>query len=216
MRLGFLWKSSLLPDVNNRPWSQAYWYLPGGRDPAKGLFSLRLASTKTTTNDGRKASSSLDLRLTSVTFVRCSIVVVFIIEHKTSHRTLENTFLLYTISKTSRCSPPRSATSAKTSFILVTRRSANPSLLSSPLDKIVTPLNTFVTLVGYFPNIATLELDSLIVEPDEGSILSLSWPLRGKKFDVHEVRINRLGFLNRFAWLDLGYEGLVIDLPPPT
>ena len=68
-----------------------------------------------------------------------------------------------------------------------------------------------MTLVDYFPNIATLELRSFALEPDGGPIPPLSRPLRGK-VHIHRVS-NHLEFLDRFAKLDLEYEGLVIHSP---
>ena len=75
-----------------------------------------------------------------------------------------------------------------------------------------TSFSAFVALVGYFPNIATLELCSLELKPDEGPVPSLSRPLRGK-LHIHEVQGDYLEFFNRFAKLDLEYEELVIDSP---
>ena len=40
--------------------------------------------------------------------------------------------------------------------------------------------STFMTLVGYFPNITTLKLAVFTVRPDEGPVPPLSRPLRGK------------------------------------
>ena len=78
------------------------------------------------------------------------------------------------------------------------------------LDNFTTSFSAFVTLVDYFPNIATLRLDSFLVEPDEEPVPSLSRPLRGKLY-VYEVLPDRLEFFNRFAELDLEYEELTID-----
>ena len=78
------------------------------------------------------------------------------------------------------------------------------------LDNFTTSFSAFVTLVDYFPNIATLQLDSFLVEPDEEPVPSLSRPLRGKLY-VYEVLPDRLEFFNHFAELDLEYEELVID-----
>lgn len=78
------------------------------------------------------------------------------------------------------------------------------------LDTCATSFSAFVTLIDYFPNISTLQLCSVALEQDEGSVPSLSRPLRGK-IRVLDVRTNWLGFLDRFSKLDLEYEELVID-----
>ena len=70
--------------------------------------------------------------------------------------------------------------------------------------------SAFVALVDYFPNITTLRLDLFEPEPDEGTVPSLSRPLRGK-LHIHEVPHYRLEFHERFAELDLEYEELVIS-----
>ena len=78
------------------------------------------------------------------------------------------------------------------------------------LKSFTTSFSAFVTLIGYFPNITTLRLRSLTLEPDGGPIPSLSRPLRGT-FNVYEIRANFLEFLVRFSQLDMEYEELVID-----
>ena len=81
------------------------------------------------------------------------------------------------------------------------------------LDTFTTSFSTLVTFVDYFPNIISLELDPAAMRPDEGPVPSLSQPLRGK-LHVHEVGNDCLELLDRFATLDLEYEGLIIDSPP--
>ena len=78
------------------------------------------------------------------------------------------------------------------------------------LDAFATSFSAFMTLVGYFPNITTLELRSFELEPDEGPVPSLSRPLRGK-LCIRDIHDHCLEFLDRFAKLDLEYEELVID-----
>ena len=78
------------------------------------------------------------------------------------------------------------------------------------LENFPTSFNTFVALVDYFPNITSLQLCSLQLEPDEGSVPSLSRPLRGK-ICLREVEAGHLEVFNRFAKLDLEYEEMVID-----
>ena len=76
------------------------------------------------------------------------------------------------------------------------------------LDTVATSFSAFVTLVGYFPNIRTLQLRSLVLEPDEGSVPTLNWPLRGK-IHIH-AQPNFPEFFGRLAELDLEYEELLI------
>ena len=78
------------------------------------------------------------------------------------------------------------------------------------LKSFATSFSTFMTLVGYFPNITILRLRSLILKPDEGPVPSLSRPLRGT-FRVFEIQADSLEFLVRFAQLDMEYEELIID-----
>ena len=80
------------------------------------------------------------------------------------------------------------------------------------LDTFAMSFSAFVTLVDYFPNITTLELDPPVLEPDERPVPSLSRPLRGKLL-VHEVQTRHLEFFNQFAELGLEYEELVINSP---
>lgn len=77
------------------------------------------------------------------------------------------------------------------------------------LYNFTTLFSAFVTLASYFPNIRTLLLRSLILEPDKGSVPALFRPLRGK---VHiHVQPHCLEFFDRLAELDLEYEELVIE-----
>ena len=70
--------------------------------------------------------------------------------------------------------------------------------------------SAFVTLVDYFPNITTLELEPAVAPRlDERPVPSFSRPPRGKLF-VYQVQPGRLEFFNRFARLDLEYEELII------
>ena len=89
------------------------------------------------------------------------------------------------------------------------------TLTSLFLDTFATSLSAFVTLIDHFPNIATLRIDWLEVEPDEGPVPSLSRPLRGK-LHLHDVQDDCLEFFNRFDKLDLEYEELVIGYSPST
>ena len=76
-----------------------------------------------------------------------------------------------------------------------------------------TLFSAFVTLVDYFPNITSLELDSLELEPDEGLVPSLSRPLRGKAH-IHfadYVQDDCLEFYDRFAKLNPEYEEVVVN-----
>ena len=135
-----------------------------------------------------------------------------VIECKTWHGTVENTFRPYEISTPSRYPVTGSNTSPMTSFILVSQRSAEPSRLG--LKGFTTSLSAFATLIGYFPNITTLELDSFNLEPDNELVLSLSRPLRGKlELNFDWLRTNSPEFVNRFAKLELEYEELVIKSP---
>ena len=73
-----------------------------------------------------------------------------------------------------------------------------------------TSFSAFVTLVDYFPNIRTLRLGPVRLEPDEGPIPPLSRPLQGE-IHVRFMTPNSLEFFTRLAKLDLEYEGLVIE-----
>ena len=77
-------------------------------------------------------------------------------------------------------------------------------------ESIATSFSAFVTLVDYFPNIKTLGIDWLRLEPDEGPVPVLSRPLRGK-LSLYDFRGGSLDFFSRFARLDLEYEELVIS-----
>ena len=82
------------------------------------------------------------------------------------------------------------------------------------LKGFTTSLSAFATLIGYFPNITTLELDSFNLEPDNELVPSLSRPLRGKlELNFDWLRTNSPEFVNRFAKLELEYEELVIKSP---
>ena len=87
------------------------------------------------------------------------------------------------------------------------------TLTSLSLDSVTAPLNTFVTLLGYFPNITTLRLDTFVLEPDERPIPSLARSLRGK-LHVRDIDDRRSMAIDRFAKLNLEYEELVINFPP--
>ena len=76
------------------------------------------------------------------------------------------------------------------------------------LTDFATSFGAFVTLVGCFPNMTTLRVDSLKLEPDEGPVPQLSQPLRGE-IRVHEFP-GDLEFFSRLSGLDLEYEKLVI------
>ena len=78
------------------------------------------------------------------------------------------------------------------------------------LDNFATSFSLFVTLADYFPNMTTLELRPLILEPDGGPVPSLSRPLWGK-LRVHGDGTDALVFLNRVSKLDMEYEELVLD-----
>lgn len=80
------------------------------------------------------------------------------------------------------------------------------------LDMFSTPFSAFVALVDYFPNIRTLHLRLLVLEPDEGPIPTLSRPLRGK-VHIGCVQVCCSEFSNLFSKLDLEYEELVVETP---
>ena len=83
------------------------------------------------------------------------------------------------------------------------------------LNTFTTSFSTFVTLVGYFPNLTTLELLSLALEPDEGPVPLLSRPLRGRvHIYARGFHPDHSEFLSRFSTLDLEYEELSIDFYP--
>ena len=87
------------------------------------------------------------------------------------------------------------------------------TLTSLSLDTFPTTFSAFVTLVGYFPNIRTLQLRQFTLEPGGGQVPRLPQPLRGKAHIAHigaSVADFAL-FFHRFAELDLEYEELVID-----
>ena len=84
------------------------------------------------------------------------------------------------------------------------------SLTSLSLDYLAVSFGAFVTLVDYFPNITTLQLGLLVLEPDKEPVPSLSRPLRGK-LHVGCLQGGFSNFLNKFSKLDLEYEELVID-----
>ena len=78
------------------------------------------------------------------------------------------------------------------------------------LETFAASFSAFVALVGYFPNIRTLQLRLFELEPDEGQVPTLSQPLRGKVY-VQCAQDNSLEFYNLFAKLDQEYEELAID-----
>ena len=82
------------------------------------------------------------------------------------------------------------------------------------LDRLTTSFSEFVTLVGYFPNITTLQLRSFRLKRDEGSLPPRRLLLRGKL--RISIQADSPKFLDRFARLGLEYEELVIDTPSPT
>ena len=88
------------------------------------------------------------------------------------------------------------------------------TLTTLSLDTIATSFGAFVTLVDYFPNVTSLQLRSVDLEPDEGPVPPLSRPLRGK-VHLHHIRPHRLDFFRVFAELELEYEELVIDSSSP-
>ena len=65
-----------------------------------------------------------------------------------------------------------------------------------------TPFSAFVALLDYFPYITSLQLYSLELKPDEGSVPSLTRPLQGK-IHLWDVGTDYLEFFNRFAKLEL-------------
>ena len=69
------------------------------------------------------------------------------------------------------------------------------------------PFSAFVTLVDYFPNITTLELEPFVLRSDEGLVPSFSRPLRGK-LRVCGGPADCLEPFNRFARLDLEHGEL--------
>ena len=77
------------------------------------------------------------------------------------------------------------------------------------LETFATSFSAFVTLVDNFPNLRTLQLRALDLEPDGEPVPSLSRPLRGG-FHVYSIEPDCLAFLNQFARLDLEYDELVI------
>jgi len=74
----------------------------------------------------------------------------------------------------------------------------------------VTSFSAFVTLVDYFPNITTLRLSMLTMDPEEGPVPSLSRPLRGK-ISLCYIHPGCVEFFDRLAGLDPEYEELVLD-----
>ena len=77
------------------------------------------------------------------------------------------------------------------------------------LETFATSFSAFVTLVDYFPNLRTLQLRALELEPDGGPVPPLSRPLRGE-LHFYEIEPWYLEFLGQFSKLDLQYEELVI------
>ena len=81
------------------------------------------------------------------------------------------------------------------------------------LNSFVMSFSAFVTLVDYFPNIATLELRGFELKRDKAPVPPLSRPLRGR-LHLHAVQPHCLEFFDLFAQLDLEYEELVIGSRP--
>jgi len=84
------------------------------------------------------------------------------------------------------------------------------TLTDLTLRLFATSFSMFVTLVDYFPNIATLRLNAFALMPDEGPVPPLSRPLRGE-LHVRQSDPRCLEFINRLAKLDLEYEGLIFE-----
>ena len=78
-------------------------------------------------------------------------------------------------------------------------------------SSLIASFSALVALVDYFPNLATLEPHTFILEPEEGPIFSPSRPLRGKKLHIHDTLSNHSESFDRFSESDLEYEELVID-----
>jgi len=87
------------------------------------------------------------------------------------------------------------------------------TLTDLTLTAFITSFSAFVTLVDYFPNITTLRLSMLTMDPDEGPVPSLSRPLRGK-ICLCYIHPGCVEFFNRLAGLDPEYEELVIETCP--
>ena len=86
------------------------------------------------------------------------------------------------------------------------------TLTTLTLKLFTTSFSAFVSLIDYFPNITTLQLGILGLEPDEGPVPSLSRPLRGKIRILPPHRSSSyLMFIDRLAGLDQEYEELVIN-----
>ena len=82
------------------------------------------------------------------------------------------------------------------------------TLTSLSFTDFPTSFSAFVTLVDYFPNITSLRVSGLKLEPDEGPVPPLSQPLRGE-IHVHDFP-NNAEFLDRLAKLNPKYETLGI------
>ena len=87
------------------------------------------------------------------------------------------------------------------------------TLTDLTLQNFDTPFSAFVTLVGYFPNITTLQLCAPVVGPDEGTVPPLSRPLRGK-ICLRNIYPSCMELFSRLAKLDLEYEELVLESCP--
>lgn len=87
------------------------------------------------------------------------------------------------------------------------------TLTELSLNTILTSFDAFVTLVDYFPNLATLRLGWLTPKPDEGPVPPLSRPFRGTICICHPAGFDLLRFIDRLAELDVEYDGLFIESP---
>lgn len=83
------------------------------------------------------------------------------------------------------------------------------TLINTSLDIVTISLGALVILADYFPNITTLQLRSLGLEPDKGLVPSLSQPLQGRVY-ARSSHVDYLKFFNRFAKLDLECGELLI------
>ena len=84
------------------------------------------------------------------------------------------------------------------------------TLTELSLADFVTSFNTFATLVGYFPNVTSLQLSSISLIPDDGPVPSFPRPLRGKIFISSTYTVPR-DFIDRLAELDVEYEAVEIE-----
>jgi hypothetical protein len=84
------------------------------------------------------------------------------------------------------------------------------SLTELSLEHFDTSFSTFVTLVGYFPNISTLQLELSALDPYEGPVPPLSQPLRGEIY-IRYTNPNWQEFLSQFSKLNSEYDRIVVD-----